>query len=113
MEGIVVCLGRNAMALPSGKHRRPRMESWRMRYLIGVNVDEGRSVRDTARALGVAESTVRRVRQRFVAHGETGLTDHREENGQEKVKLTRCQNNIQCHDPDFTCVSLCLRSFPS
>jgi transposase len=53
--------------------------------LIIVNLDEGRTVADTARALGVSESTVRRVRERFVECGEAGLVDRREENGDRKL----------------------------
>jgi transposase len=55
------------------------------RYRIIINLDEGRSVSDTARALGVAESTVRRVRQRYLDFGEAGLVDRRNENGEEKL----------------------------
>ena len=76
MEGILVCLGRNRNGAFKRKAQTAADGKLAKRYLIIVNLDEGRSVRDTARALGVAESTVRRVRQRLVAYGETGLIDH-------------------------------------
>jgi transposase len=50
-----------------------------------LNLDEGRSVVDTACALGVSESTVRRVRRRFLQQGEAGLVDRREDNGDGKL----------------------------
>jgi transposase len=50
-----------------------------------LNLDEGRSVADTACALGVSESTVRRLRRRFLEHGEAGLVDRREDNGDTKL----------------------------
>ena len=40
---------------------------------------------DTACALGVSESTVRRVRGRFLQYDEAGLVDRREENGDRKL----------------------------
>jgi transposase len=57
----------------------------RTRYLIVVNVLHGRSPDDTAKAVGVARSTVYRVLQRFRDYGEVGLVDRREENGDRKL----------------------------
>lgn len=55
------------------------------RYQIVLNIAEGRSVKDVSKALSVAESTVRRVVDRFEADGEAGLVDRREENGDLKL----------------------------
>lgn len=85
MDGILICLGRSRNARFRKKARESRDPGLATRYRIILNLDEGRSVRDTARALGVAESTVRRVRKRFVDAGEAGLVDRREENGEAKL----------------------------
>lgn len=85
MDGILICLGRSANGRFRKKAREAEDPKLAKRYLMIVNLDEGRSVSDTARALGVAESTVRRVRRRFVDDGEAGLVDRREENGQTKL----------------------------
>jgi hypothetical protein len=57
MEGILVCLGRNRNGPSKRKARTAADGKLAKRNLIIVNLDEGRSVGDTARALGVAEST--------------------------------------------------------
>lgn len=85
MDGILICLGRNGNARFRKKAREVTDGKLAKRYLIIVNLEEGRSVSDTARALGVAESTVRRVRRRFLDHGEAGLVDRREDNGEAKL----------------------------
>jgi transposase len=85
MEGIVVCLGRSGNRRFKKKARESKDPKLAKRYLIVVNLDEGRTVADTARALGVAESTVRRVRKRYLECGEAGLVDRREENGDRKL----------------------------
>ena len=85
MEGIVICLGRSGNARFRKKARKAEDPKLVKRYMVIVNLDEGRSVSDTARALCVAETTVRRVRRRFVEHGEAGLVDRREENGEAKL----------------------------
>lgn len=85
MDGIVVSLGRRGNRSFRKKARESKDPKLAKRYLIIVNLDEGRTVVDTARALGVAESTVRRVRKRFVECGEAGLVDRREENGDRKL----------------------------
>lgn len=85
MDGIVVCLGRGCNRRFARKARECEDLKLAKRYLIVLNLDEGRTVADTARALGVSESTVRRVRKRFVEFGEAGLVDRREENGQRKL----------------------------
>ena len=56
-----------------------------IRYLIVLNLADGRSPSDTARSLGISRSTVYRVAQRYREYGEAGLVDRREENGDEKL----------------------------
>lgn len=85
MARIVVCLGRSCNRRFRKKARTTDNPRLATRYRIVVNLDEGRSVSDTARALGVAESTIRRVRQRYLEFGEAGLVDRRNENGDEKL----------------------------
>lgn len=85
MEGIVVRVGRARNARLKKKARAAQDPKLAKRYLIIVNLSGGRSVSDTARALGVAESTVRRVRRRFAEFGEAGLVDRREDNGDNKL----------------------------
>jgi len=54
-------------------------------YLIIVNLAEGRSASDTARALKVSRSTAYRVATRFSEQGLEGLIDQREANGELKL----------------------------
>ena len=54
----------------------------RIRYLIILNLLNGRGPTETARVLGVGRSTVYEVARRFREQGEAGLVDHREENGE-------------------------------
>lgn len=65
--------------------RRCSDASVRIRYLIVINLLNNRSARQTAAALGVHNTTVYRVAERFRAHGEWGLWDAREDNGQTKL----------------------------
>ena len=85
MARIVVCLGRSCNRRFRKRARATDDPKLATRYRIITNLDEGRPVSDTARALGVAESTVRRVRQRFCEQGEAGLVDRREDNGDAKL----------------------------
>lgn len=55
------------------------------RYLIIVNLLNRRSPAETAEIVGVADSTVRRVSERFREKGEVGLLDAREDNGECKL----------------------------
>jgi transposase len=55
------------------------------RYLIILNLADGRSVTDTAKALKVDRSTVYRVAARFREQGEDGLVDGRVDNGESKL----------------------------
>ena len=65
--------------------RRCRVAGLKMRYLIIVNLVNGRSATATADALKVGRSTVYAVAQRFRTAGEAGLVDRREENGPRKL----------------------------
>lgn len=85
MEGIVVKLHRRDKRRLAKRLRKLKDAGLRTRYCIIVNLAEGRSVADTARALGTSRRTVSRVRDRFVQHAEAGLLDRREENGQTKL----------------------------
>jgi len=57
----------------------------RTRYLIMINLLNGRSAYATAEVLGVHNTTVYRVARRFRAQGEWSLWDAREDNGQTKL----------------------------
>jgi transposase len=57
----------------------------RLRYLIIINLLNGRRAYPTAEALGVHNTTVYRVARRFRAGGEWSLWDAREDNGQTKL----------------------------
>src|SRR5262245_968962 len=57
----------------------------RVRYLIIINLLQGRGAYQTADVLGVHNTTVYRVAKRFREHGEWGLLDGREDNGTGKL----------------------------
>lgn len=65
--------------------RRCRNASLRVRYLIIVNLLNGRGAYETADALGIHNTTVYRIAKRFARYQEAGLLDAREDNGQEKL----------------------------
>jgi len=65
--------------------RKCRLAGLRLRYLIVINLDNGRSARHTAAVLGVHSTTVYRVAKRYRDHGEWGLFDGREDNGSTKL----------------------------
>jgi transposase len=65
--------------------RRCRAAGVRLRYLIVLNVLNGRSARQTAEVLQVHNTTVYRVLGRFRAYGEAGLVDGRADNGSDKL----------------------------
>ena len=85
MDGIVICLGISRNRRFRKEARQAKDAKLATRYRIILNLDQGRSVADTARAVGAAETTVRRVRLRFLEQGEAGLVDRREDNGATKV----------------------------
>src|SRR5436309_1096912 len=65
--------------------RRCRNAGLKTRYLIILNLVNGRSAAATADVLSVGRSTVYAVAQRFRTAGEAGLVDRREENGPRKL----------------------------
>jgi transposase len=65
--------------------RRCRHAGLRLRYLIVINLLEGRAAYVTAHVLGVHNTTVYRVAKRFRSHGECGLLDGRQDNGTTKL----------------------------
>ncbi len=65
--------------------RQCRQAGPRLRYLIIINLDNGRSARQTAAVLGVHVTTIYRVAQRYRDQGEWGLLDGREDNGTAKL----------------------------
>ncbi len=65
--------------------RRCRQPDARQRYLIVLNVLNGRSARATAAVLHIHNTTVYRVLRRFRAYGEAGLCDGRADGGTEKL----------------------------
>ena len=65
--------------------RRCRLAAVRIRYLIVINLLNGRSAYQTAEVLGVHNTTVYRVARRFRDHGVWGLWDAREDNGPTKL----------------------------
>jgi transposase len=68
------------------KHlRRCRHAGLRVRYLMIINLLNGRGAYETADLLGAHNTTVYRVAHRFRAQGEWGLLDGREDNGTTKL----------------------------
>jgi hypothetical protein len=65
--------------------RRCRAAGVRTRYLIIINLLNGRSAYETADVLGIHNTTVYRVAKRFCHYQEAGLWDAREDNGSEKL----------------------------
>jgi transposase len=65
--------------------RRCRQAAVRIRYLIVLNLLNGRSAYQTAAVPGVHNTTVYRVARCFREHGEWGLWDAREDNGQTQL----------------------------
>lgn len=55
------------------------------RFQIILNLADGRSPTETAKAVGATRSTVYRVAKRFCEHREAGLVDRREDNGENKL----------------------------
>lgn len=85
MEGIIWTLSRHDKRRLLKTMRKCKDGGLKTRYQIILNLLAGRSVKDIGKTLGVAESTVRRIRKRFSDWGEAGLIDRREENGDRKL----------------------------
>jgi transposase len=67
------------------RFRQCRQALVRVRYLIIINVWNGRSARAIEKVLNVHNTTVYRVVKRFRERGEASLWDGREDNGAEKL----------------------------
>ena len=65
--------------------RKTRDAATMRRFQIILNLADGRSPTETAKAVGTSRSTVYRVAERFCEHRETGLADRREDIGEEKL----------------------------
>jgi transposase len=85
MEGIVPEVRHSAKDRLENGLRRCTDGRQRIRYLIILNLLNGRGATETAKVLKVGRSTVYEVARRFREQGESGLVDHREENGQRKL----------------------------
>lgn len=85
MEGIIPELRWRDKERIRKRLRQCRNAGLKTRYLIIVNLMMGRSVRETVAALQVGRSTVYAVAKRLREHGEAGLIDRREENGERKL----------------------------
>jgi len=84
--------------------RRTRHAGVRQRYLIVVNLLNGRSARATAEVLQVHNTTVYRVVARFRAYGEAGLADGRADNGADKLDdgyLNRLYRAVRATPHDY------------
>lgn len=85
MDGIIPHIGRRDKRRFKRLANRTKDRKLAVRYLIVLNLANGRSAADTAKSLAVARSTVYRVAERFRDFGEAGLVDRREENGDDKL----------------------------
>ena len=85
MEGIVPELRYSAKQRLLKGTRQCRDAKHKTRYLVIVNLVNGRSAANTAEVLKVGRSTVYEVARRFRDAGEAGLVDRREENGCRKL----------------------------
>jgi transposase len=65
--------------------RRCHGAGTKLRFLMVLNLLNGRSTEQTATVLQVHPTTVNRVRNRFQAYGEAGLADGRADNGSDKL----------------------------
>jgi transposase len=65
--------------------QRCRDAGVKIRYLIIINLLNGRGAYETAKVLGIHNTTVYRVAKRFNRYQEAGLWDAREDNGDEKL----------------------------
>lgn len=85
MDGIIPRLARQRKRRLARAAGRCKDADMRTRYLIIVNLADGRTPSDTARAQKVSRTTVYRVAGRYREWGEAGLVDRREDNGEPKL----------------------------
>lgn len=84
--------------------RQCREAGTRLRYLIVLNILNGRSARTTAAVLKIHNTTVYRVVDRFRAYGEAGLADGRADNGSDKLDdryLNRLYRVVRATPKDY------------
>jgi transposase len=84
--------------------RHCRQHEVRQRYLIIINLINGRSAQETATVLATHNTTVYRVLKRYRAYGEAGLADGRGDNGAEKLSesyLARLDWVVRGRPPDY------------
>ncbi len=84
--------------------RRCRNAALRIRYLIIINLLNGRGAYQTAQALSIHNTTVYRVAKRFGHYQEAGLLDAREDNGAEKLSeafLARLDKVVRGSPQDY------------
>src|SRR5271167_580804 len=75
------------------RFQKCRQAGVRVRYLIMINVWNGRSAREIQKVLKVHNTTVYRVVKRFKERGEASLWDGREDNGREKLS-EKCSDSF-------------------
>ena len=85
MDGIVPKVSCAVKRRLADQMRRCKDAGCSRRYLIILNVLDGRSATEVAQVVGVDRKTVYRVAGRYRQHGEAGLLDHREDNGEQKL----------------------------
>ena len=84
--------------------RQCRDSRTKLRYLMVVNLLNGRGAYQTAAVLGVHNTTVYQVANRFRERGEWRLLDGREDNGTSKLDerfLTRLYEVVRARPPQF------------
>jgi transposase len=84
--------------------RQCRDARTRVRYLIIINLANGRGAYETANVLRIHNTTVYQVAKRFRQRGEWGLLDGREDNGDSKLDeryLSRLYEVVRARPPRF------------
>lgn len=85
MEGIIPNLSANAKDRLRQQLHSCQDAVLKTRYLIIVNLADGRTPSEIQRLCHVSRSSVYRIAERFREAGEAGLVDRREENGPRKL----------------------------
>lgn len=104
MSGIVPELRRSDREWLCQRLRQCTKAGQRTRYLIIINLLNGRSVTDIVSTLQIGRSTVYDVAKRFREHGIVGLIDRREENGKRKLDeeyLTKLYEVVAASAQDY------------
>lgn len=85
MDGIVPKLTRPQKRRLQKATRKCNDAKLKTRYLIILNLADGQTPTETAKALNVSRTTVYQAARRYRELGQAGLIDRREENGDEKL----------------------------